>query len=152
VTDGLSHTAAVAERLIQSGTNQREILDSPQALKSYHVTEIPRTLEKMAERCDPANSHADLARSAYVGRAWISGWSATAPTYLHLKTPNTNHCHFSASHSGGDFSVTASSHHPGGVNVLMGDGHVVFTPDGIEPRVWWALGSRDAGDTADIEP
>jgi prepilin-type processing-associated H-X9-DG protein len=151
VTDGLSHTAAVAERLIQSGRTQAEILGSPQTLKSYHVTEVPRTLEKMAERCNPTYTHADVARSAYLGRAWISGWSATAPTYLHLKTPNTNNCHFSASHSGGDFSATASSNHPGGVNVLMGDGHVVFISNVIEPRAWWAMGSRDAGDSVDLE-
>jgi prepilin-type processing-associated H-X9-DG protein len=40
----------------------------------------------------------------------------------------------------------ADSDHPGGVNILMADGHVRFVKDGIQPRVWWALGTRAGGE------
>ena len=100
----------------------------------------------MAERCDAGQTHADATNSAFLGRAWISGWSPTAGTYRHLKTPNSNHCHFSSNHADGDFAVTPSSHHDGGVNVVMADGHVEFVANDVDEHVWWAMGSRNAGD------
>ncbi len=38
------------------------------------------------------------------------------------------------------------SYHPGGVNVLLGDGHVEFIKDSIQQNVWVALGTRAAAD------
>ena len=143
ITDGTSHTAAVAERLIQSENSQQGILASPETVKSYHITGAARTLSSMASRCDASRTHPDVAMSAYLGRAWISGWSRTGPTYMHLKTPNTNNCHFVLSGDNGDLAFTPSSHHSGGVHVLMADGHVEFVGDVVEPRVWWGMGSRN---------
>ena len=146
VTDGLSKTAAVAERLIQFAQSRADILSAPSVLKSFHVVGASRTLPLMEARCSSAKTHADAVNSAYLGRAWISGWSLTGSTYRHLKAPNTNHCHFDSNHASGEFAVTPSSHHEGGVNVVMADGHVEFVADGVEPRVWWTMGSRNSGD------
>jgi prepilin-type N-terminal cleavage/methylation domain-containing protein/prepilin-type processing-associated H-X9-DG protein len=149
VKDGLSKTAAVAERLIQRGMTRESILKGPERLKSYHITENPRTLAQMVQRCHPDYTHADLAHSAYLGRSWISGWAPTGATYMHVMPPNRNHCHFSHSVSTGDFLVTPTSHHSGGVNVAFADGHVQFVADDIDPKTWWAMGSRNGGDTFD---
>jgi prepilin-type processing-associated H-X9-DG protein len=102
----------------------------------------------MSERCDAEYTHSDLANSTYLGRAWISGWAPTAPTYMHLKPPNTNHCHFGHSFTTGDFIVTPSSHHAGGVNVAFADGHVEFIADDVDQEVWWSMGSRNGRDSA----
>ena len=40
----------------------------------------------------------------------------------------------------------ASSYHPGGVNTLFADGSVRFIKDGIDQRVWMALGTRAGGE------
>ena len=80
ITDGTSHTAAVAERLIQTESTPVGVLAAPPQVKSYHVTGAARTLGDMAQRCDAAKTHADLGHSAYVGRAWIYGWSRVGPT------------------------------------------------------------------------
>lgn len=146
ITDGTSHTAAVAERLIQTESSQDGILSSPGVVKSYHVTSAARTLADMASRCDSSLTHADLGQSAYFGRAWISGWTRTGATYMHLKNPNTNHCHFTLTKSNGDFAITPSSNHPGGVHLLLADGHATFIHDDINANTWWALGSRNSGD------
>jgi prepilin-type processing-associated H-X9-DG protein len=41
------------------------------------------------------------------------------------------------------YVVGASSAHPGGVNVAMGDGSVKFVKDSINRQTWWALGTRN---------
>lgn len=143
ITDGTSHTAAVAERLFQRANDLQGVRSARESLKSYHVTANSRTLSAMRGRCDAGSTHADPVASTFVGRAWISGWAPTAPTYMHLNTPNTHHCHFEKLSNNGDFAVTPSSNHPGGVNLVLADGHVKFISDNIEPPLWWALGSRD---------
>lgn len=146
ITDGTSHTAAVAERLIQDGQTPDAIDSSPAVMQSFHISTSPRTLESMVERCNAGSTHSDTFAAAYVGRAWISGWAPTAPTYMHLNTPNTHHCHFEDAEPNGDFPVTPSSNHSGGVQILACDGHVDFIADGIEPESWWSLGSRNGGE------
>jgi prepilin-type processing-associated H-X9-DG protein len=42
--------------------------------------------------------------------------------------------------------ANTSSHHPGGVNVLMADGSVRFVKNSINQATWWALGTRGNGE------
>jgi len=44
------------------------------------------------------------------------------------------------------FSYGASSAHPGGANVLFGDGSVKFIKSTISYPTWWALGTRNGGE------
>jgi prepilin-type processing-associated H-X9-DG protein len=48
----------------------------------------------------------------------------------------------------GEF-VKANSNHPGGVNVLMGDGSTRFAKESIGQTIWWALGTRANGEIID---
>ncbi len=42
--------------------------------------------------------------------------------------------------------ANASSYHPGGANVLFGDGSVKFVKDSTNINVWWGLGTRNGGE------
>ena len=42
--------------------------------------------------------------------------------------------------------TNATSFHPGGVNVRMGDGSVKFVKDSVNMQTWWSLGTRDGGE------
>lgn len=149
LTDGLSNTALISERLVQTGQTIPEIQSSDRRILSHHVTRSPRTLPQLDALCGPP-THTDAPYSAFVGRAWILGWAPAGNMYAHLKTPNTNNGHFTGASSSsevqGDFIVTPSSRHPGGVNMAFADGSARFFTNTVDQRTWWALGSKDGGD------
>ncbi len=45
-----------------------------------------------------------------------------------------------------EFHAAARSHHPGGVNVVFGDGHVSFISETIELQTWRCLGAMNDGE------
>jgi prepilin-type processing-associated H-X9-DG protein len=47
--------------------------------------------------------------------------------------------------------MSARSAHPGGANVLFGDGSVKFVKDSIDLRTWRAIGSRAGGETVSAD-
>ena len=49
------------------------------------------------------------------------------------------------------WSIGAASAHPGGVNVLLGDGSVRFIKSTINLPIWWALGTRNGGEVVSAD-
>jgi prepilin-type N-terminal cleavage/methylation domain-containing protein/prepilin-type processing-associated H-X9-DG protein len=43
--------------------------------------------------------------------------------------------------------IASRSYHPGGVNSVFGDGSVRFVKDSINEATWWAIGSKNGGET-----
>ncbi len=71
--------------------------------------------------------------------------------YNHYSTPNTLSCMAGNSEEttylgGYQDIITATSNHPGGVNVGFADGSVKFIKDSVNVQTWWALGSRNIGE------
>ena len=72
--------------------------------------------------------------------------------YDHWNTPNKFSCEATNSPGFGNGvgsyndAITATSNHPGGVNVGFCDGSVHFIKDTVAPNIWWALGSRNVGE------
>ena len=150
VLDGTSNTMMISERLIQNGNSPDEIRDYDPRLESFHVPEVQRTLAEISAEIDPNQTHSHVFESGHVGRAWISGFALTAPTYLHVNTPNTLIGHFNTSQTEGDFVMTPSSRHNGGVNSVMVDGSTRFITDSVDQRAWWSIGARDDGRSASL--
>ena len=48
-------------------------------------------------------------------------------------------------------ALTATSNHPGGVNVCMADGSVKFVKDTVSIPTWWAIGSRNQGEVVSAD-
>ena len=151
IFDGTSNTSMISERLVQNGNSPDEIRNYDRRLESFHITESARTLGDMIEEISPEQTHSHVFESGHIGRAWISGFALTAPTYMHVNTPNSLSGHFNTSQSEGDFVIAPSSRHAQGVNMVMTDGSTRFVPDSITPAVWWAMGARDDGHTANWE-
>lgn len=141
--DGTSNTALLSERLIQSGNSAAEINNGDDRLRSLHILERYETLPDIIDQM--SSSHAHILESAHIGRSWSSGSPLVAPTYMHVQTPNSVIGHYNTSMDEGDFVVTASSRHTGGVNLALVDGSVRFVSDSVAQEIWWAVGSRDDG-------
>ena len=74
--------------------------------------------------------------------------------YMHVMTPNTLSCSGTQDaasivsnpiYGGIGAAITATSNHPGGVNVGFCDGSVKFVKDSIDLQTWWSLGTRRQG-------
>jgi prepilin-type N-terminal cleavage/methylation domain-containing protein/prepilin-type processing-associated H-X9-DG protein len=92
----------------------------------------------------------------YRGYKWIMGIPG-ATMFNSVQTPNESIFNGArtgpGSYSGSvgnntdeSWSVPATSNHPGGVNVTMADGHVVFVKNSISKPVWWALSTKANGE------
>ena len=91
--------------------------------------------------------------TSWMGVTWAIG-DMTCSTYNHVSTPNTRTC---AGMSGGMMmpgssmanmavQLPPSSYHPGGVNLLLGDGSVRFVKETVALNVWRALSTRNGGE------
>lgn len=148
VTDGLSNTAAVAERRIAHGSKASDLLESPLSTHSFCAgsTGVSRSLADWVRFCGSV-SLPDPTFSLPVGRSWASGWSVVGNTYMHVNPINKRSCHLFGGEDNGMNLITASSAHPGGTLVLMGDGAVSFITEDIDQLMWWSMGSRNGGET-----
>ena len=143
IRDGTTNVAMISERLIQSGQSVPAIQGSDIRQLLQHILERDETLAEIDHAI--SNSHGHVLESAHIGRSWASGSPLVGPTYMHVKTPNARSGFYNTSHSEGDFVITPSSQHPGGVNLVMVDGSTHYVSDSIDREVWWAIGSRDDG-------
>ncbi|HMO12606.1 MAG TPA: DUF1559 domain-containing protein [Pirellulaceae bacterium] len=149
VSDGLSNTTLASERMIQTGMSAAEINNGDPRLQVRHLLNWTETLGEIVNQM--TSTHAHVQQSAYMGRAWASGSPWAAPFFMHVMTPNTASGYYNsqaATTQGtdfGDFVVTPSSFHPGGVNVVMVDGSTKFVADFVDPQIWWAVGGRTDG-------
>jgi len=150
-TDGASNTALVSERVINSLVPVQSGFGSfmpagPQSVMSYcGGASAVRTLPAWVSYCKGVSA-ADPAYSAPHGKAWISGLTIAGNTYMHVLPPNQRNCHVYGGEPNGNNMVTASSMHGSGVHLTAADGSVHFVSLSIEPRIWWALGSRNGAE------
>ncbi len=151
IRDGSSNTALISERLIQPGNSADAIREGDARLQSHCILARYETLSEINAQL--ISTHVHIFESAHVGRSWSSGWPLVAPTYMHVQPPNGLMGHYANgnSRSEGDFMVTASSQHTGGVNLALIDGSVRFVPDQVDSEVWWAVGSRNDGRTEQLD-
>lgn len=153
ITDGLSNTAAVAERKISAATfidtwwgGRIVSPDTDENMQSFCGSAIrARSLERWVPYCGSV-THGDPGYAEKHGHAWISGWTFAANTYMHVMPIGERNCHIYGGEGIGNNMVTPGSYHTGGVHVLMADGSVSFRSESIDLPLWWSMGSVNGGE------
>jgi prepilin-type N-terminal cleavage/methylation domain-containing protein/prepilin-type processing-associated H-X9-DG protein len=136
VLDGMSRTASFSEQRMGDFSNA---LGSEEDFFQPPFSVWPSTMDEAIAACDAVDA-TDLSRqgSSMAGLEWI-GRNVTMMFYLHNATPNRRNCYFQP----GRILTTATSRHPGGVNVAMCDGSVTFVSDNVDRTIWRAAGTRN---------
>ena len=136
--DGTSNTALFSEH-VRGDFNQGVATERSD---TFRPGTYPASQDEAVRLCH-AFDWKDLAFQGVsdVGAPWLYGYHSTT-SYFHVSGPNTRSCMFPPSR----ISTTANSSHPGGVNVLLGDGSVRFLKDGVSIQTWRALGTRNLGE------
>ncbi len=155
ITDGLSNTAAFSERVKGIGWENNQQIDnlSPSssvwAVGQPSVTGLP---QPYYTSCKAVVGKAALWTGVSpvipdaAGSQWFSGYACFS-RYNHVMPPNSNSCAYGT--WAGEGAFTASSRHPGGINVLFADGSTRFVKSSVSPTTWWAIGSRAGGEVID---
>jgi prepilin-type N-terminal cleavage/methylation domain-containing protein/prepilin-type processing-associated H-X9-DG protein len=159
VSDGTSSTALFSEALI--GLNGFVVVSPgqlPNALRVSYQTQMniqwdagsPQVAQQFYQTCRslPATTQ-PTNPTQWSGACWSGDHAGTLHfnAYNHWNTPNGLSCVAANSWGGppGGLNdiITASSLHPGGVNVAFCDGTVRFVKDTVAVQTWWALGTRN---------
>jgi prepilin-type N-terminal cleavage/methylation domain-containing protein/prepilin-type processing-associated H-X9-DG protein len=145
LTDGTSNTAFFSEKRRGQGM--------PDPRSDMYMMNNALTLDQTWQACTNLDMTMAMVLTSQVGVTWAIG-DMTCSTYNHVSPPNTRTC---AGMGGGMMMPTASmvnmavqlppsSYHPGGVNVLFGDGSVRFIKESVSLVVWRALSTRNGGE------
>lgn len=131
--DGLSFTAGFAERLLGTG------VDGQPGAMNYALTTGP-----VAAPCDLTRPE-DRRWRGGAGSSWAEpGWRSTL--YNHAVPPNVpTTC---VADDGLTATMTASSAHPGRINVWMLDGSLRGVTPTVDPSVWRSMGSSRSAPAA----
>jgi prepilin-type N-terminal cleavage/methylation domain-containing protein/prepilin-type processing-associated H-X9-DG protein len=161
-TDGVSNTVAYAEWLVgdgkgSSGSKYRgniETNDGDTITGLQNVQTNPQLTLTSLQQCTTAFLNEPNSSTANItdvkGWRWAIGCYGFA-VFNTIQTPNdpqypVGGCQaaYTGSENWADpaWSIGAASNHPGGANVLMGDGHVMFIKNSISRTTWWGLGTK----------
>jgi prepilin-type N-terminal cleavage/methylation domain-containing protein/prepilin-type processing-associated H-X9-DG protein len=165
VTDGTANTALFSEKLLGYAAqnpvglfaNQVDarrgifVINGVSAAASTNNAQAA-LLSVQACRSIPNPSSVASTNGWIQGFSWAMGypWNSATNQYHHYNTPNLLSCENAAdpggTNGGGAGMITATSNHPGGVNLCFTDGSVRFLKDTVNPPTWWALGTRNQGE------
>jgi prepilin-type processing-associated H-X9-DG protein len=167
ITDGTATTALFSEHLLaavspSAVTNPIITPGGMTGKRGLFQTSVQVVLDQASTpnaqafvaACQGLPVTAQATTAAAFGSQWLMSLDfATANNaYSHVMPPNGNSCtgtqtatsYISNPLWGGiGAAITATSNHPGGVNVGFCDGSVKFIKDSVDTPTWWALGTRN---------
>jgi|SRR5579864_2212293 len=169
IRDGTSNTALFSERLIGISGSPRVRLDSQDAKRAifnttvgggFHTGGAGALTFYQGCRSLPGSTLSGVSGDGYSNRngyVWVASypWHVAVNAYNHFGPPNAISCQNPATEYFGSWltfvgpshSAPPSSNHPGGVNICFSDGSVRFVKDSVGLQSWWALGTRNGGET-----
>jgi prepilin-type N-terminal cleavage/methylation domain-containing protein/prepilin-type processing-associated H-X9-DG protein len=141
VTDGLSNTAYFSEKIRGTGAANPKT--------DMLVFPNQTTIDDTYLNCQGINPLTAPPLTSREGMSWVMG-EMCCTLYNHVAPPNQNTCaapNFPGSMANMAMQVPPSSLHPGGANLMMGDGSVRYIRNSVNLQTWRALGTRNGGET-----
>jgi prepilin-type N-terminal cleavage/methylation domain-containing protein/prepilin-type processing-associated H-X9-DG protein len=174
ITDGTSNTALFSEHLLAMGNGVFAPPDpsvspgSPNGKRGIFQTSVTVLLDKgdtvaaqnFVAACKAVPAGTLPTSDDAFGAQWLLSmdYAVANNGYTHVMSPNGISCIGTSAFGISDTqwggvgaAVTATSSHPGGVNVGFADGSVKFIKDTIGLPTWWALGSRNGGEVVSAD-
>ena len=171
VTDGTSNTVAFSESLVGTGDATRQqwrnganlpdgsVSGTPDVWRTIPAGQVPpgTVMAGIFAQCSQrfANATDGNGLQSYRGNYWA--WGAESMSIFNTIIPPSSTqyqwgtCRFGCGGCGirsSDHShlTNATSNHPGGANVAMADGQVLFIKSSISMQTWWSLGTKANGE------
>ncbi|MEJ7640104.1 MAG: DUF1559 domain-containing protein, partial [Singulisphaera sp.] len=156
ITDGLSNTAAYSEKVMGIGVFTTARVQDPLTPPSTYALLTkpaaadlinPQVVYNLCKGLNPsAVSTPQNQTNLYPnGALWYNGCPSNS-RYNHVMPPNTWSCTYGGRWGDMGGAVTATSRHPGVVNVAFADGSIKAIKGTISAPIWWALGTRAGGE------
>ncbi len=160
ITDGLSNTVifsewikgtALANNAAPKGKNLCWTAPGSEPTVNNAQPYSTATFAQAALNCQNTNTIQDDMK----GQQWMNQQTGRGGAYSHTNTPNKKGCVYAG--DGGivtnddHTAISASSNHPGGVNVLFLDGSVKFVKDSVNQMTWWAIATRAGGEVVSAD-
>jgi prepilin-type processing-associated H-X9-DG protein len=145
VTDGTSNTAFYSEKIRGTGV--------PNPRTDMFAVPFQTSLDATYQNCQSINKMTTPPLTSRQGMSWVMG-EMCCTQYNHVATPNGTTCAgtgFPGTMANMSMQVPPSSRHPGGVNVLFGDGSVRFLKDTVALTTWRAIGTRNGAETVSAD-
>jgi prepilin-type N-terminal cleavage/methylation domain-containing protein/prepilin-type processing-associated H-X9-DG protein len=145
VTDGLSNTAFFSEKIRGTG------MPNPQTDMFVNTTQS--SLDATYQTCLATNVLTALPLTSREGMSWVMG-EMCCTLYNHVAPPNQITCAgtgYPGNMANMSMQVPPSSRHPGGANVLMGDGSARFVKNSIDLQTWRNIGTRNGGEVVSAD-
>jgi prepilin-type N-terminal cleavage/methylation domain-containing protein/prepilin-type processing-associated H-X9-DG protein len=141
VSDGLSNTAYFSEKLRGTGVAdpRTDMLIFPNQT----------TLDATYAACQGLNVPTAPPLTSRQGMSWVMG-EMCCTLYNHVAPPNATTCaapSFPGNMANMAMQVPPSSRHPGGANMMMGDGSCRFIRNSVNLQTWRAVGTRNGAET-----
>lgn len=145
VTDGLSATVALSERMVVPDpvTSAMTEFDDPlwEHRLVFTTNSFIRNYNDFADECE---THPIPPRQRIL----------VENSFNHIQSPNRKSCTNGPDSNSrySDFmAITATSQHVGGVNVAFGDGSVRFVNENIDRNIWRAVGTRNGREVIELD-
>jgi prepilin-type N-terminal cleavage/methylation domain-containing protein/prepilin-type processing-associated H-X9-DG protein len=168
IRDGTSGTALFSERLLGINGSPAVRIDSPDMKRAIFNTTVGGGFhsgyagaQAFVNGCKNLPGSQTSIRSDGNGAYWFASypWHVAVNAYTHLGPPNSVSCQNPATEVYGSWltfvgpshSAPPTSNHPGGVNICFADGSVRFIKDTVALQPWWALGTRNGGETVSAD-
>ena len=167
ITDGAAMTALISEHVLadvspSATTTPTVTPGAGLGRRGLFQTSVQVVLDQgssanaqaFVAACKGLPATAQATTAAAFGSQWLMSLDfATANNaYSHVMTPNSSSCTGTQTATssisnplwgGIGAAITATSNHPGGVNVCFCDGSVKFVKDSVDLSTWWGLGTRN---------